>query len=765
MIERIQLLRNIGTFDSVDSGAQLPLNKFSLIYAENSRGKTTMAAVFRSLSNGNPVPIMERKRLGSANSPHVVISCDDGQTAVFQNSVWTNSVADIGVFDDHFISENVCSGIEVETEHRQNLHVLIIGAQGVALHTELQGQIDAIEQHNRDLQTKDNAIPIEARGGLSVEAFCAIENRQDIDDAIQNAERNLAASRDADAVRQQDHFVPISLPTFDLATVESLLNLGLPDLEAEAAAQIQSHLAKIGDGGETWVGEGMNRVESASSDRDNEVCPFCAQDLSGSPLIKHYQAYFSAAYLNLKQSIADNIQELNTAHSGEIQAAFERAVRVAIQTQQFWTKYTDIPDVEVDTAAISLAWKQAYEAVSSILCSKQNSPLEKIELNTEIKEHAAAYHALRDEVVALNNSLMATRPKIDIVKEKAAIADIATLESDLNKFKVIKARYSLDIVPLCNDYLQEKERKAVTEKRRDSARKALNQYRDQVFPAYEAATNTYLQRFNAGFRLDSVSSVNLRSGSTLSYNVLINQVAVPLSAGAEGEPSFRNTLGAGDRNTLALAFFFACLENEPNKNQKIILFDDPMTSLDEHQSLTTIQELRSLSNDVAQVIVLSHSKSFLCNLWLGVDRALRSACKIVRASTGSTIDDWDVNQDSITEHDKRHEKVRNYIQNSVGADERTVATALRPILESFIRVAYPQWFPPGTLLGAFINLCQQREGETDQILSSSNRAELEALIEYANKFHHDTNPAWQTVIINDQELLTFANRTLTFTCR
>ena len=36
--------------------------------------------------------------------------------------------------------------------------------------------------------------------------------------------------------------------------------------------------------------------------------------------------------------------------------------------------------------------------------------------------------------------------------------------------------------------------------------------------------------------------------------------------------------------------------------------------------------------------------------------------------------------------------VRDYIQNSVGADERAVATALRPILESFMRVAYPQWF-------------------------------------------------------------------------
>jgi wobble nucleotide-excising tRNase len=40
-----------------------------------------------------------------------------------------------------------------------------------------------------------------------------------------------------------------------------------------------------------------------------------------------------------------------------------------------------------------------------------------------------------------------------------------------------------------------------------------------------------------------------------------------------------------------------------------------MTSLDEHRALTTIQEMRRLACEVAQVIVLSHSKSFLCALW------------------------------------------------------------------------------------------------------------------------------------------------------
>ena len=190
-----------------------------------------------------------------------------------------------------------------------------------------------------------------------------------------------------------------------------------------------------------------------------------------------------------------------------------------------------------------------------------------------------------------------------------------------------------------------------------------------------------------------------------------------------------------------------------------------MTSLDEHRALTTVQQMRRLVENVEQVIVLSHSKPFLCGLWEGADTHIRSALKIVRSNPGSSFASWDVTQDCITEHDRRHTLVRDYLVNAHGPDERAVAAALRPILEAFIRVSYPEWYPPGTLLGQFLGLCQQREGTPDEILSRDDRLELRATLDYANLFHHDTNPAWQTANINDLELSLFARRTLAFTRR
>ncbi len=137
MLERVQLLRNVGQFDNVATGANLPFSKLTTIYAENGRGKTTLAAIFRSLANGDTQLVSERQRLGSANLPHVIVGIN-GTTAIFTNGAWNRQVPEIVVFDDQFVADNVYSGLAVGSGHRERLHELIIGAQGVQLNNALQ---------------------------------------------------------------------------------------------------------------------------------------------------------------------------------------------------------------------------------------------------------------------------------------------------------------------------------------------------------------------------------------------------------------------------------------------------------------------------------------------------------------------------------------------------------------------------------------------------------------------------------------------------
>ena len=762
MINNIQLLRNIGLFDSVNTAANIPLTRLTLMFAENGRGKTTLAAIFRSLATGDPIPIAERRRLAAQHPPHVVLECDGGPPpAMFQNNAWNRTLSNLAVFDDVFVDQNVYSGLAVEVGHRQNLHELILGAQAVALNQQLQQHVRRIEEHNVTLRERAAAIPAAERDGLSVDDFCALPARPDIDAAIEATERNLAAAREREPVRNTALFETLSLPAFDTAAVDQILGEDLPALDAAAAAQVQVHLAGLGPGGETWVGEGMRRVPQPVAGTTVN-CPFCAQDLAGSPVINHYRAYFSTAYADLKRRVSAALAEINRTHGNDVPAAFERAVRVAVERRQFWSRFCDVPEIAVDTAAIVRDWRSAREAVAAALTGKQAAPLERMMLAQGARDAVAAFEARRQTIAQLSTALQQANAAILVIKEQAAAGNPAAIAADLSRLKAVKARHSAGIAALCNDYLTERAAKTATEQQRDQARAALDQHRTAVFPGYQTAVNLYLQRFNTGFRLDSVTYAQTRGGPTCTYNVVINNTAVAVGAAPQpGEPSFRNTLSSGDRNSLALAFFFASLDQDPALGNKIVVVDDPISSLDDHRSLTTVQEVRRLAERAGQVIVLSHNKPFLCRIWEGSDPTIRAALQVARDGTGSTLRLWNVDQDCITEHDRRHAMLREYLVAGT-PNNREVAKAIRPVLEAFLRVACPEHFPPGTLLGPFRNLCSQRVGTPQEILDAQATQELRDLVEYANRFHHDTNAAWETEAINDGELAGFVGRALSF---
>jgi wobble nucleotide-excising tRNase len=370
---------------------------------------------------------------------------------------------------------------------------------------------------------------------------------------------------------------------------------------------------------------------------------------------------------------------------------------------------------------------------------------------------------LRATVHAVNKSLADMNNVILIVKEQAEVGSPAVLEAHLEQLRAVKARYSPDISALCDEYLSEKAAKVATERSRDAARAALGQYRQNIFPGYQIAINEQLRKFNACWSLSNVSSTNTRGGSSCTYDVVINNSFVPIAGvTAAGTPTFRSALSAGDRNTLALSFFFASLDQDSNIANKIVVIDDPLNSLDEHRTLNTVREIIRLTSRVQQVIVLSHDKSFLCRIWEGADQNNRIALEVIRNVAGSTVAPWDVTRDSVTEHNRRHALMNEYLGSNTN-NQREVARCIRPTLEAFFRTACPIHFPPGTLLGQFRNRCQRLVSTNDQILDQQSLDALRDIVDYANRFHHDTNIAWETELINDQELADFVRRTLNYT--
>ena len=761
MINRFKLLQNIGRFNSDAGGASHELNKLTLVYADNAQGKTTLTAILRSLTSGDPLPITERRRLGSLQAPKAVLSWqDESSDVIFQNGTWNHTFENLKVFDDHFVDENVYSGLDVTSIHRQNLHELILGDRGVALNRTLQTYVSRVAEHNTAIAAKSTAIPEHERYGLLVEAFCALTELPDVDERIADAERALKAAQDQGSVLAAPILASMELPDLDIELIQETLGKDLADLDKSAEARVQVHIQTLGEGGESWVADGVQKA----AQRGDNVCPFCGQNMQDVDLIAHYRAYFSQEYTRLKQDVSRLINDIDRNHADGKQVEFERAVNTLMQSRQFWSIYCDLPTVEIDSAAFVASWNAARTTVGEQLQAKLIAPLEPQILNQSTVDALDAYGRHRQAIAAINQTSKTANEDIQQVKQQAQTAEAGELTSTLNELKATKSRFREDIAQLCGTYITEVADKVRTETARDEARRELDEYRTNVFPLLQDGVNHYLDRLNASFRIGRLTSTNIGggTGSTCTFNVVINDtpIAVRSNTNTPGETSFRNSLSSGDRNTLALALFFSSLDRNPNLADTVVVIDDPMSSLDAHRSLATVQKVRELSRQAKQTIVLSHDKRFLCGILSGMSRQEEyTTLEITSNGNESTIGHWDATQDSITEHDQRYFLLQEYGATQAGT-ARDVAAAIRFYLEGYLRAVCPGPFPPGKLLGQFAQECRQKLGRPDEVINPKTIGELEDILEYANRFHHDTNPAWQSASINPTELCGFVNRTL-----
>ncbi|MDE0269022.1 MAG: AAA family ATPase [Acidimicrobiaceae bacterium] len=689
----------------------------------------------------------------------------DSRAMVFEDGIWEGTRPNIAIYDDEFVDENVYSGLTVEAKHRKQLHGLILGAQGVKLSKQLQSRISQIEEHNTVLRKLSTRIEEMELHGLSVDEFCELPEQQDIDTQIQEKERLLAAAKNQDNVRDTPLFDLLDLPAFDIDGIDTVLAFELSDLDAAAEAEVRAHIDTLDENGEQWLNDGMLTIQQRNYEGP---CPFCAQDISGSVILDHYRAYFSEGYSKMKHKIEECLAVVKNTHNRAAQTAFERSIRVIYKRRQFWSRFCEVPEISINTEEIMHDWNAAREHVLQTLQAKQKSPLEPHALTDEARVALTTYKSHRRSITELTAKLDVANQSMQTIKEQAADDNIESIATELSRLKVAKVRHMPEATRLCEEYIRKNEVKTLTERGRDSVKAQLKECRDTVFPASKQMINGYLRQFGTGFQLEKVASKFLRSGSICTYNVVINESSVAFDKKAiPGKPSFSNTLSSGDRNTLALAFFFAALDQDIALENKIVVIDDPLSSLDKHRSHTTVNMIKKLVKRAEQVFVLSHDKQFLLNVWEQANRSSEFpkpvTIEITRQKTGSMLSPWDIEQDFLTEHDRRHGRLSTYMTEGTG-DKNKIAQDIRLHLEKFLRIAHPAEFPPGAMLGPFLSKCRQQANESGEFLDQTTLHELNELVDYANRFHHSADNTPQAMPeINDTELKTFVQRTLAFT--
>lgn len=757
MIKKFKLIRNVGAFDSYAACGDVDLEKLSLIYAENGRGKTTLSAILRSLKTGSSILIEERKRLGQHNNPHIAIEGECAPDLVYQNGSWSQTVPNIRIFDDHFTHTNIYAGLEVDANQKQNLHELIIGTQGVELANRVENMVNTISQVTLAMRAKSGEITDEIRGPYSVDQFCALSIDPDSESKLGEAIKKLEVQKKSDSVTRASGFEPFEPRSIEFERIASTLIKTLHGIEEDALKAVHDHVRRLGGQGESWVAHGVARIQA------DQACPFCKQSLDGIDLINHYRAYFGDGYKSLVKQIDDLRLYVDEIMGENAYMLFIKTYNAQKEKKEFWSQFIQIEENEVDVDQVTKKWKEFRGEIVRVLEQKKSNPLADIDGEVELKTAKSEYEEVVAQVKGVSDAWQECNEEIGRLKEAASAGSLEASENDVLQLKAICKRGSDDLVEICSSYNDLKRRKGNLEAQKAEAREQLDEYRAEIFPKYQETINEYLRNFNAGFRLEGVEATNPRGVASTTYQLRINGVSVPLAQREPTEQAFKNTLSAGDRNALALAFFFASLDHEVGISDLIIVIDDPVSSLDDGRMLSTAQQIRELSEKANQVILLSHSKKVLCSVWGHAAKSDSAALSVVTAGNHSIVERWDVVAESVTEYDRNHALIRKYVAGQE-RDVRKVAQCIRRLLEGYLRVAFTEHFPPGGLIGPFVRKVRDLASSGNQVASVAMVDELNRINEYANKFHHDTDPNWGASLssINETELRGYSEKALKF---
>ncbi|MBI3097978.1 MAG: AAA family ATPase [Planctomycetes bacterium] len=644
MLDKIVHIRSIGRFRNYAACGDVSLRKLTLIYAENGRGKTTLCGILRSLQTGQTEFIAERKTLNDTAPSEVHLRLG-GADFRFTNDAWTAVHADILIFDPVFVSENVYSGDYVEHEQKKNLYRVIVGAEGVRLAKQIEELDRQIRDINADLRTKEGALSKHLPPGVALTDYLRWQPVADIAEQVRRKSEELSIWQHTTArsgeIQARHPFAKVILP-FLPSDFFAVLAKQLSDIVSDAETKVRQHIAQqqMGLQGESWLSQGLGYVK-------DDRCPFCGQGVRANDLIKAYRSHFSDAYGSLKQDVAQLAIQVDTAIGERAQSPILQALADNAALVEFWRPFTTVDLPVIPLPDIQRQYATIRNRCLALARRKQDTPTEAVTPDTEFTAAVSQFEVLRTVVASYNAAVDAAN--LLTQKHKAAASsqgDQAALRNELAQMEARKERFDPEVAGACRAYQTALDSKVTLERSKTATRTLLDRICRDLLKAHEQSINAYLDQFGAGFKITNARHLYTGGAPSSHYQIEINNT--PLDLGdvrtTAGTPCFKTSLSSGDRSALALAFFLAMLKQDAGIGRKIVVFDDPFTSLDRFRRTCTQQFIHRLSDSAEQVIVLSHEPLFLKLLFDECPSAEAGVKTLQMSKAGGTtvIGEWDI---------------------------------------------------------------------------------------------------------------------------
>ena len=694
------VVRHVGVLKAFNTPDAPTLAKLTTIYARNGRGKTTLSAILRAASTGDGTTLKGRRTLGVvAGEPDVTLISNTG-TLRFDGVKWSQKSALIDVFDGTFIADNLYAGETVDLEHDRRLFSVILGHAGVKLARQQEFFNAAAKRKVVALKAAEAAMRDDIPSDMTQEEFFAYQPPADIDVKLDAAQKELKGVQQADRLAKLSRLAPLAIPGAreDLANV---LTLTVESVASSARQELAAHFTKfhLGKDGEGWVKFGLEHIHDDS-------CPFCGKDgVDKRGLVTIYGQIFGDAYRAHFETIRAAAKDIDDAIGPDARAAVMQQVAANADAVRAWSEFyqLDISKLsDLKDAVDKLA--AAHEILNRLFDAKRQSPLEKVSDHSAMTEAAALLTEATAAIAAYNMAAANIEEEITRQLSGARLTEVQAL-ARLSNVSKRKRRSEAGVQARIEAVLAAKRIDTRAKRIRTEVQNRLKRASDDAAEHYYDRVNDYLDKFEATFKISRFSNSMSGNIGSIDYGLLVRGHAVARGRGRDADdgPSFKNTLSTGDKMTLALAFFLAGLDREAMLDDRIVVFDDPLSSHDSHRKARTIDLLHALCGKCVQLIVMSHDEHFL--------RQVKERCAgiahVAYEIKYDGADNWakavvaDLDELCQSAYARQVKALTDFYDSRIG-DPLHVAPMVRKVLETYYRRAYPAYFQPSDNLGPII---------------------------------------------------------------
>lgn len=713
MIHKIERLVSIGKFRNYQATGDVAFKKLTLFYGDNGGGKTTLTSIFRSLTQNKPELVQRRKSTNQTTAQAAQIiqrnASGDVHHTFHPTTGWTAPFSDIEIFDIHFVNENVYSGFEFNEEHKKQLHQFVIGAQGIAIQQQIE-QNKNDKTASRQIQTGiEQQLIHQVANNLTIDLIpsfliipVALSNN--IDSLIVAAEATLVSANANSVIQTLQSLSQLIRVNSEIdfnglisdlqTTSQAIQNSALQDVFTNHCQDlIENNVA----GPESWLQKGFGYIEnkrSTSGDANpvDLACPFCKQTINNTiDVINAYTLRFNADFNSLVERIKNHLTAVQNFNLETAIQAIDNINQINAGHIATWTVHlpNTIQSPVFNIINNEAALRAEYQALIAIVQQKLQNPSVAVAI-TAATVFQTYLNTINLNVDGYNQNV--TLYNTAITNFRGGIQTVVQAQLEVDRLKRIKKRFEAPIVALCTQLIAEKQNLRTKE----TAYPLLVQQQQQAatifFGNYKTRINYYLGTvFKALFRIDDVVHVPPRGQATQSkigYKLTID--GLDISFDPTQPTNAKDSLSEGDKSTIALAFFLSKLDLDPAINDKILVFDDPLSSFDSNRRMYTVQLIKDLFPNIKQAIILSHNEYFLHDLAKGFAAGDKKALRVTEnfLAKASVIEPLIL--DALVENDYfRHIKeLENILHHPDIGKKEVVLGWLRNVLEAHIRFKF-----------------------------------------------------------------------------